>query len=349
MSVSEAFLKELPKCEHHLHLEGTLEPDLLFPLAARNNVTLPDNFPKTVEELNAKYSSFADLQDFLNYYYIGTNVLITEQDFFDLAWAYFTKVSSQGLVHAEVFYDPQSHTERGISLETVTNGFSRACKRAQEELGISSRLIMCLLRHIEPSACLDLVKTAAPLIKDGTIHGLGLDSAEKPFPPELFTECYSEAKSFNPNLQLTAHAGEEGPAQYVSNALDLLKVTRIDHGINSVQDTELLKRLARERILLTVCPLSNVKLQVVQAVKELPLQQLIDNDVPFSLNSDDPAYFGGYILDNYLQVARDFPHWDYSIWAKIATNAVQGSWIDDKRKQDILEQIATVVAKYTSM
>ncbi|KAG0663760.1 adenine deaminase [Maudiozyma exigua] len=346
MTVSEQFLQELPKCEHHLHLEGTLEPDLLFPLAKRNNVTLPDTFPQTVEELQQKYTQFKDLQDFLNYYYIGTNVLIQEQDFYDLAMEYFKKVSKQGLVHAELFYDPQSHTERGISLDTVTAGFNRACIDAQQQFGISTRLIMCLLRHTTVPECLDLVNSAKALIQDGTIHGIGLDSAEKPFPPELFKDCYSLAKSFNPNLQLTAHAGEEGPATYVSNALDHLNVTRIDHGINSTQDVELLKRLANDRTMLSVCPLSNVKLQVIDKVGNLPLQQLVDNNVPFSLNSDDPAYFGGYILDNYLQVNREFPQWDYNTWIQIAKNAVLGSWITEKRQDEILAQIDQVAEKF---
>lgn len=346
--VSEEFLCELPKCEHHLHLEGTLEPDLLFPLAKRNNITLPDTFPKTVEELNEKYTSFKDLQDFLDYYYIGTNVLIEENDFFDLAWEYFKKVSKQGLYHAEVFYDPQSHTSRGISLETVTNGFKRACTKAYEEFGITTKLIMCLLRHIEPKNCLKTIESAQELIKNGTIHGIGLDSAEKPFPPNLFVESYQLAKSYNENLQLTAHAGEEGPAKYVTDSLDLLNTTRIDHGINSIQDAELIKRLADEKIMLTVCPLSNVKLQVVQSVKELPLQEFLDNNVPFSINSDDPSYFGGYILDNYLQVSKDFPHWDHAVWGKIAKNAINGSWCDSKRKHELLDKVDQVLAKHAN-
>lgn len=346
MTVSEQFLKEIPKCEHHLHLEGTLEPDLLFPLAKRNNIKLPDTFPQSVQELQLKYKQFKDLQDFLNYYYIGTNVLIQRQDFYDLAMEYFKKVSKQGLVHAELFYDPQSHTDRGISLDIVTSGFNQACIDAQKQFGISTRLIMCLLRHTTVPECIQLVQSAKPLIENGIIHGLGLDSAEKPFPPELFTECYSSAKSYNENLQLTAHAGEEGPSTYVSTALDQLKVTRIDHGINSTQDPELLKRLASEQIMLTVCPLSNVKLQVVDKVGNLPLQELIDYNVPFSLNSDDPAYFGGYILDNYLQVNREFPEWDYATWVTIAKNAVRGSWIDTKRKDEILTQIDEIASKF---
>ena len=348
MPVSVEFLKELPKCEHHLHLEGTLEPDLLFPLAERNGVALPENFPKTTAELEEKYKSFADLQDFLNYYYIGTNVLLQEQDFFDLAWAYFSRVASQGLCHAEVFYDPQSHTERGVSLETVTAGFKRACERAERELGITSKLIMCLLRHEAPAKCMDLVRAAQPLIQDGTIAALGLDSAEKPFPPALFKDCYAAAKAMNPDLQLTAHAGEEGPAQFVTDALDLLHATRIDHGINSSQDPALLERLARDRTLLTCCPLSNVKLQVVQDVSELPLQRFLDAGVPFSINSDDPAYFGGYILENYVAVSKAFPTWDVAVFAKIAANAIEGFWCAQSRKDELLARLDAVVAKYTS-
>lgn len=344
--VSKDFLKELPKCEHHLHLEGTLEPDLLFPLAKRNGIKLPAEFPQTVEELEIRYTQFKDLQDFLDYYYIGTSVLVTEQDFHDLAWAYFEKVHSQGLVHAEVFYDPQSHTTRGIPLEVVTRGFDTACQRAQKELGITSKLIMCLLRHMDPVECLGTVNDASEFLSNGTIDGIGLDSAEKPFPPDLFVECYERARSINPELQFTAHAGEEGPAKYVNNSLDLLQTTRIDHGINSVHDEELLQRLAQEKILLTICPLSNVKLQVVDRVGQIPLQKFLDTKVAFSLNSDDPAYFGGYILDNYIKVAEEFPHWDHSIWSIICRNSIEGSWCDTKRKNQLLAKLDQVVKKF---
>ncbi|CCK70816.1 adenine deaminase KNAG_0F01480 [Huiozyma naganishii CBS 8797] len=347
MPVSVEFLRELPKCEHHLHLEGTLEPDLLFPLARRNGVELPAGFPQTPEELHRKYAAFADLQDFLNYYYVGTNVLQTEQDFYDLAWAYFNKVSKQGLVHAELFFDPQSHTSRGVAIETVTGGFHRACTDAREQFGITSQLIVCLLRHCPPADCLQTIEDFSKFLTDGTITGIGLDSAEKPFPPGLFVECYQRAREINPDLRLTAHAGEEGPAQYVSDSLDLLHTTRVDHGVNSVHDAELMRRLAAERTLLTVCPLSNVRLQVVKRVGELPLQQLLDGDVPFSLNSDDPAYFGGYILENYVQVAKEFPHWDHAVFAKIAKNAINGSWCDNKRKTQLLGLLDAVVAKHS--
>ncbi|GCF00278.1 adenine deaminase [Zygosaccharomyces mellis] len=344
--VSQDFLKELPKCEHHLHLEGTLEPDLLFPLARRNGITLPTEFPQTVGELETRYGQFKDLQDFLDYYYVGTSVLIKEQDFHDLAWAYFQKVHAQGLVHAEVFYDPQSHTTRGIPIEVVTRGFETACQRAEQELGITSKLIMCLLRHMDPQEGLQTIEDASRLLSSGSVHGIGLDSAERPFPPELFVECYERARSINPELQFTAHAGEEGPAKYVSNSLDLLQVSRIDHGVNSVHDEELLQRLAQEKIMLTVCPLSNVKLQVVSRVSQIPLQKLLDANVPFSLNSDDPAYFGGYILDNYYKVAEEFPHWNHEVWSTICRNSIEGSWCDAKRKNELLDRLDQVVAKY---
>lgn len=345
--VSYEFLNDLPKCEHHLHLEGTLEPELLFTLAKRNGIELAKEFPQTLEALMERYKHFADLQDFLNYYYIGTSVLITEEDFYDLAWAYLERAASQGLVHAEVFFDPQSHTSRSVSIETVVRGFERALKRAETELGVSSCLIMCLLRHESPAACLETVKSATNLMSPrGPIVGLGLDSAERPNPPKWFAECYDPKNHDGANLKFTAHAGEEGPAEYVQDSLDILHVTRIDHGFHAADDPELLKRLARERVMLTVCPLSNVKLQVVSSVDQLPLDTLLEYDVPFSLNSDDPAYFGGYILENYIAVARAFPHWDHNTFVKIVKNAIKGSWCDDKRKEELLAKVDKVVESY---
>lgn len=339
------FLKELPKCEHHLHLEGTLEPDLLFPLAKRNGIQLPSNFPANVEELNKRYTQFKDLQDFLDYYYIGCNVLIKEEDFFDLAWAYFQKAHRDGTHHSEVFFDPQSHTERDISIDVVVKGFQRACDKAEKEFGMSTRLIMCLLRHLPSENGLETIESAKEFIKDGTVTALGLDSSEKPFPPQLFVDCYSKVKEINSEIQLTAHAGEEGGADFVTNSLDLLNVTRIDHGVNSVQDDKLMERLAENQTLLTVCPLSNIKLQVVKDVSELPLNRFLDANVPFSLNSDDPAYFGGYILDNYIHVHTRFG-WDLETWCRVAKNGVNGSWITQERKDEINQAIEKVHDKY---
>ncbi|CUS22353.1 LAQU0S05e03466g1_1 [Lachancea quebecensis] len=347
-SAMREFLHELPKCEHHVHLEGTLEPDLLYPLALRNNVTLPNQFPKTVEELEKRYVMFRDLQDFLDFYYIGCEVLLKEEDFFDLAWAYFKRAHAQGLRHAEVFFDPQSHTPRGVTLETVVAGFKRACQKALEELQVTSKLIMCLLRHLPVEECKATLESSRVLFETQQIHGLGLDSAEQPFPPELFTECYELARQFHPDVKLTAHAGEEGSAKYVSNALDLLQVTRIDHGVRSVEDPELVARLARNKTMLTICPLSSLKLQVVQDISDLPLTQLLEAGVPFSINSDDPAYFGGYILDNYVAVQKKF-NWDAATWAKVARQAIEGSWCDGKRKDELLAMLAAVVDKYSAI
>lgn len=339
------FLHELPKCEHHVHLEGTLSPDLLFTLAKRNNIELPAHFPSSIELCNDRYEKFTDLQDFLDHYYIGMSVLMTESDFEDLAWDYFVKAKHDGLHHAETFFDPQGHVERGIPIETVVNGFHRASQRAQAELGISTKLIMCLLRHLPSQDGLKTINDAKQFYQDGIIHGLGLDSSEKPFPPELFEECYALAKKNCPEIGLTAHAGEEADPSFISNSLDLLKVTRIDHGVQSYRDDELLKRLAKDKVMISLCPLSNVKLQVVSDVGELPLRKWLDYGVPFSINSDDPAYFGGYLLDNYLAVESRF-NLKPEEWVQITKNSVDGSWIDAARKKQLHDEIDRVHAKY---
>ncbi|KAM9909698.1 hypothetical protein OXX69_005197 [Metschnikowia pulcherrima] len=342
------FLNELPKCEHHLHLEGTLEPALLFNLAKRNNIVLPEMFPPTVEACNERYANFADLQDFLDHYYIGMSVLIQEEDFYDLAMAYFTRAHQDGCLHSEVFFDPQGHVERGISIDVVVQGFDRACKEATKKFGTSNKLIMCLLRHLPAAAGLETIESASKYFANGTIHGMGLDSAEKPFPPELFTECYTSLKAKYPNVNLTAHAGEEGDHTYVSNSLDLLKVTRIDHGVNSAQSETVMARLAADQTMLSMCPLSNVKLQVVQDVSELPIKTFFDNNIPFSINSDDPAYFGGYILDNYVAVHTRFG-FTRDQWCQIVLNGINGSWCDEARKAELRAKVETVREKFASL
>lgn len=344
----KSFLGELPKCEHHLHLEGTLEPALLFSLAKRNNISLPEHFPPTVEACNERYSNFADLQDFLDHYYIGMSVLITEQDFYELAMEYFRKAASDGCLHSEVFFDPQGHVERGIHVDTVVHGFKRACEDATTELGTTNKLIMCLLRHLPGSSGLETIESVSHHFENGTIHGMGLDSSEKPFPPELFEECYSLVKDRHPHVNLTAHAGEEGDHTYVSSALDKLNVTRIDHGVNSHQNEELMARLAENRTMLSMCPLSNKKLQVVSDISELPLRVFFENDVPFSINSDDPAYFGGYILDNYLAVHTRFG-FSVAEWRVIALNGINGSWCDEARKADLRLKVDQVCEKYQAL
>lgn len=343
-----SFLQELPKCEHHVHLEGTLEPSLLFQLAQRNNITLPESFPPSVEACNERYNNFADLQDFLDHYYVGMSVLIHEQDFYDLAMEYFTKAHTDGCLHSEVFFDPQGHVERGIAMETVVEGFDRACKDATARFGTSNKLIMCLLRHLPAKAGMATIGEAAKYYESGVIHGLGLDSSEKPFPPELFEQCYGAVAQLAPGVGLTAHAGEEGDHTYVTKALDVLKVSRIDHGVNSKQSEELLARLARDQTMLTMCPLSNVRLQVVKDVSELPIALFLEKNVPFSLNSDDPAYFGGYILDNYITVHTRF---GFSInqWCTIALNGINGSWCDESRKTELRAKVEAARVKYATL
>lgn len=342
------FLQELPKCEHHVHIEGTLEPDLLFPLAKRNNITLPDSFPATVEALEKRYNEFTCLEDFLGFYYIGMSVLIKEQDFTDLAYAYFLKAKRDGVHHAEVFFDPQGHTERGIAIETVVTGFKKACDKAELELGITTKLIMCLLRHLPVKDSLVTIDDSLPYYKKGWIHGLGLDSSETPNPAIKFEECYSKMKALHPEVRLTAHAGEEGGPDFVSDALKYLNVTRIDHGVNSIKDLELIKQLAANNTMLTVCPVSNVKLQVVERVDQLPIAKFIEHGVPFSINSDDPAYFGAYILDNYIAVQESFG-FDLKTWCKISQNGINGSWCSDERKKEMLDGVDLVYAKYKDL
>lgn len=339
------FLCKLPKCEHHVHLEGTLAPELLFKLASRNEITLPDHFPSTPLDCYERYDNFKDLQDFLDHYYIGMSVLITEEDFHDLAIAYFTRAHSEGLRHVEAFFDPQGHLERGIDIHTIVMGLSSACKKAELELGISTKLIMCLLRHLPNSDGVNTIELTKKYYADDLIHGLGLDSSEIPFPPELFKESYEMMAREFPNVGLTAHAGEEAGPDYVHNALNHLNVQRIDHGIQSVNDPKLIERLSKERIMLSVCPISNLKLQVVKDIADLPIRALFEADVPFSLNSDDPAYFGGYLLDNYLAVDEKF-NFTVQEWVKIAHNAVNGSWIDEKRRLELLNEIELVSAEY---
>ena len=286
------FIRGLPKVELHLHIEGTLEPDLMFTLAKRNRVTLPFG---TVEEVRQAYD-FSDLQSFLDIYYRGANVLQTEQDFYDLAWAYFSKAHSQNVRHAEIFFDPQTHTDRGIPFETVINGLHRAQEDAFSRLGISSYLIMCFLRHLSPEAGFKLLEEAQPFKK--WIAAVGLDSSEQNRPPALFEKLFEKARE--QGYLTVAHAGEEGPAEYVWEALELLKSRRIDHGVRSMDDPKLIEYLVKNQIPLTVCPLSNVKLRVFQKMGDHNLKKMLDQGICVTINSDDPAYFGGYMNENFI-------------------------------------------------
>lgn len=290
-----AFIAGLPKAELHLHIEGSLEPELMFALAARNGVAIPF---ASVEEVRAAYA-FSNLQDFLDIYYQGMGVLLTEQDFYDLTWAYLARVHADAVRHVEIFFDPQGHTERGVAFATVIGGITRALDEAEAVWGMTSRLIMCFLRHlseVEAEATLD---QALPFLDH--IHGVGLDSSENGHPPAKFARVFARARALG--VKLVAHAGEEGPPAYVYEALDVLGVDRIDHGNRSLEDAGLVARLAASGMTLTVCPLSNHKLCVVDDLRAHPLKTMLDLGLAATINSDDPAYFGGYINANYMGVA----------------------------------------------
>jgi adenosine deaminase len=286
-------LRGMPKAELHIHIEGSLEPELIFALARRNGVSLPY---ADEAALRAAYA-FTDLQSFLDLYYAGASVLLHEQDFYDMAWAYFEKAAADHVVRAELFFDPQTHTARGVPMKAVIEGLSRACRDAQSQLNISAALILCFLRHLSEAEALATLEEAMPW-RDHFI-GVGLDSSEVGHPPEKFTQVFARARELG--LHAVAHAGEEGPPAYIWSALDVLKVQRIDHGVQAIHDAALMKRLADTRMPLTVCPLSNLKLCVFKALADHNLGQMLGAGLCVTINSDDPAYFGGYLNDNYLQ------------------------------------------------
>lgn len=290
-----AFVRALPKAELHLHLEGSLEPEMMFALAKRNKVDIPF---KDVEAVRAAYD-FSNLQDFLDIYFQGSNVLLHEEDFYDLTHAYLQRVLKDGVRHVEVFFDPQGHTDRGVHFETVINGVDRALREAKSEMNISSKLILCFLRHLDEESAFATLKQAEPYLD--RFVGVGLDSSEVGFPPSKFARVFAKAGEMG--LRKVAHAGEEGPPSYVYEALDILKIERIDHGNRALEDEALIRRIAQSNIALTVCPLSNLKLCVVPDLKQHPLKRMLDMGLRATVNSDDPAYFGGYVLDNYVQTA----------------------------------------------
>jgi adenine deaminase len=295
MTDIDAFISKLPKAELHIHIEGSLEPELMFALAKRNNVRLP--YP-SVEALKQAYN-FGNLQDFLDLYYQGMSVLLTEADFYDLAMAYFRKAASQNVCYVEFFFDPQGHTSRGVKFETVIAGLSRAQGDADKELGLRSRAIMCFLRHLDAADAERTLDQA--LAHQDKIIGVGLDSSENGHPPSKFKNVFRRAR--DAGFKLVAHAGEEGPPEYVWEALDVLGVDRIDHGNRSLEDDALVKRLAKDKVALTVCPLSNLRLQVVKDLRQHPLRRMLDAGLTVTINSDDPAYFGGYVNENFAGVS----------------------------------------------
>ena len=320
----------LPKAELHLHIEGTLEPELAFTLAERNGIDLPYATP---EELRAAYA-FSDLQSFLDLYYRLTDVLRTEQDFADLAEAYLVRAAAQGVRHAEVFFDPQAHTARGIDLGTVVPGLSKALDGSEERHGISTGLILSFLRDLPAEDALSTLADAEPYLD--RIIAVGLDSAEVGHPPAEFTEVYAEAKRLG--LRLVAHAGEEGPPSYVSEALDLLGVERIDHGIRCMEDEALVARLVAEQIPLTVCPFSNVRLRCVDRLEDHPLPAMLEAGLLVTVNSDDPSYFGGYVEDNYRGLQRALGLTEDQL-RLLARNSFLASFIDDDRRAELLAEL----------
>ncbi|GAW16507.1 hypothetical protein ANO14919_059360 [Xylariales sp. No.14919] len=342
------FLQGLPKCEHHAHLEGCLSPELFFQLAERNGVPLPDLEANpayaSVATLKERYKNFTSLDDFLVFFFQGMTVLQHEQDFTDLAWTYFQRAHGDGVHHAEVFFDPEVHRERGIPYETIVDGFSKGCRRAERELGLTTRLIMCFVRHLPVSSAEKVYDEfiSARHFETGVVHGLGCSSTEIGPPKDMYRELYAAAAERG--IPLTAHVGEVGDPTYISAALEL-GVQRIDHGIRLADDPELMQRVAREGILLTLCPLSNVLLRCVPSLEHVPVRRFLEAGVKFSINSDDPAYVGAYILDNYCAV-QEAHRLSVAEWCVIAENSVRGSWIGDSRKAELLERIRVYVKKY---
>jgi len=330
-----SFIRSLPKAELHLHIEGTLEPEMMFELAARNGIDLPF---ASVEEVRAAYE-FSDLQSFLDIYYQGAAVLVTEQDFYDLMVAYLERAARDGVRRAEIFFDPQTHTDRGIEFPVFMAGFTRAIRYASYRWGISAALIMCFLRHLPGEAAVGTFKEAEPFLDD--IIGVGLDSAEVGNPPEWFSDAYALARAAG--LHAVAHAGEEGPPRYITGALDTLHAERIDHGVRCEEDPALVDRLVSGRVPLTMCPLSNVKLRVFDRLEDHNLKRLLGRGVVVTINSDDPAYFGGYVLDNYAATAEalDLSRDDL---VTLARNSIEATFLPDDHKQALLDELEDVAA-----
>tara|TARA_R110002110_G_scaffold33636_7_gene115282 strand:- start:2938 stop:3972 length:1035 start_codon:yes stop_codon:yes gene_type:complete len=319
----EDYITGLPKAELHLHIEGTLEPEMMLTLAGRNGVNLPY---KTLDEIRAAYR-FDCLQDFLDVYYAGMSVLQTEQDFHDLTFAYLQRAHADNVIHCEIFFDPQGHTDRGIAFDVALNGICSALDRAEAAFGLTSQLIMCFLRHLPEKAAFETLEQAQPY--RNRIVGVGLDSSELGHPPAKFRRVFAEAA--RQGYRLVAHCGEEGPAEYVRDGLDLLKIDRIDHGNRALDDRELTARIAREGIALTVCPLSNLRLQVVTDMKDHPVRQMLDAGLKATINSDDPAYFGGYMTENYLALSRALKLTRSEI-DQLAQNAMEAGFQSDDRR-----------------
>jgi len=327
------FVRRLPKAELHVHIEGSLEPEMMFDLAQRNGIDIAFG---SVSEIRAAYE-FTSLQSFLDIYYQGAAVLITEQDFYDLMVAYLERAHADGVVRAEIFFDPQTHTARGIGFDVFMGGFTRAIADASDKWGISAGLIMCFLRHLPPEDAVEAMYLAEPFLDQ--LIGVGLDSSEVGNPPEWFVDAYDMAH--DAGLHTVAHAGEEGPPQYITNAIKALEVERIDHGVRCEEDSEVVQRLVRDQIPLTMCPLSNVKLKVFDTIEDHNLKRLLDLGVKVTVNSDDPAYFGGYILDNYIAIANGL-NLTRADLVTLARNSIEASFLSADERAPFLQELDSI-------
>ena len=334
--ISHKWLNGLPKIELHLHIEGTLEPELLFKLAKRNSIQLPFN---SVNEVKKAYQ-FSNLQDFLDIYYQGAEVLLLKQDFYDLTWAYLLMCKQQNVMHVEPFFDPQTHTVRGVPFETIVSGIAEALADGKVKLGITSRLIMCFLRHLSEESAIETLKSSEQFTD--VIYGVGLDSAEMGNPPEKFINVFSKAKGMG--YKLVAHAGEEGPASYIWSSLDVLNVQRIDHGIRAIDDPDLMLRLIESQMPLTICPLSNVKLRVFDTMASHTILDMLDLGVCVTVNSDDPSYFGGYMTENFLALYDSLElSRDQAI--RLINNSIDASFAEDSRKKELSNLLQTYISE----
>lgn len=327
-------IEGIPKAELHLHIEGTFEPELMFEIAKRNGFNLDY---KNIEELKKAYN-FSNLQEFLNIYYAGCNVLINEIDFYDMTWAYLIKAKEQNILHTEIMFDPQTHTDRGILFETVINGIHNALINAETKLGITSKLIMSFLRHLPEKAAFETLEQAAPFKE--WIDAVGLDSSELGHPPSKFERVFQKAKE--EGYLIVAHAGEEGPPEYVTEALELLHANRIDHGNRCLEDVEVINDLVKRKMALTVCPLSNLKLKVVEDLTKHPLREMLNKKLFATINSDDPAYFGGYLNENYIKIQKALGLSREDI-IQLAGNSFKASFLNEIEKNNMLQKLSEYI------
>lgn len=330
MNTNDKFIEGLPKAELHLHIEGSFEPELMFKIADRNKVKIKYN---SVDELKAAYK-FNNLQEFLDIYYAGANVLLTEEDFYDLTFAYFENINKQNVIHTEIMFDPQTHTDRGVEFSTMMNGIKNATDKAKEEFGISSKLIMSFLRHLDEKSAYETLQQSLDY-KDW-ITAVGLDSSELGNPPSKFKNVFEEVKI--EGYKTVAHAGEEGPAEYVWEAINLLNVNRIDHGNNSLNDNQLVEKLVKSKMPLTVCPLSNVKLKNVDKIENHPIKKMLDKGLVATINSDDPAYFGGYMSENYTAVTEALNLTKEDLY-QLTLNSFSSTFLEDSEKSELISKL----------